>query len=189
MHHGALHCETFGIDFLVIHLHPGSIKRRREETKILLGKLEEIKKNTPNFIVLGDFNAHSPFDVELYDPEGVYMARKKRNDTGKGLDGNLDQDRLDFAVLSSFLSVPLYDVVEKYTQGMEERGSFPGRILGAVNKESDAQLVARLERIDYIMVSASMRNKCLSAKVCNGKENWFLSDHYPVIATFSNPSK
>ncbi len=184
MHHGALHCEVLGIDFLVIHLHPGSIERRREESKILLGKLEVIAKENTDFVVLGDFNAHSPFDNHLYDPKGQFLTRQKHNNQGKGLEGNLDHDRLDYAVISSFLSFPLYDVVEKYTYTMYERGSFPGRVLGAVNKETEEELLARLERIDYIMVSATLRKKCISAKVCNGKENWFLSDHYPVVAVF-----
>jgi exodeoxyribonuclease III len=35
LHHGALHCRINGIDYLVVHLHPGSIKRRREEAQIL----------------------------------------------------------------------------------------------------------------------------------------------------------
>jgi len=181
MHHGALHCKTQGIDFLVIHLHPGSIKRRREETRIILKKLEEIKEQTSKYVVLGDFNAHSPFDVDLYEPEGEFMTRQKKNYEDKGLDGNMDQDGLDYAVLSSFLSVPLYDVVQKHTKGMAERGSFPGRVLGAVNKETDEQLVARMQRIDYIMVSAELAKQCTSARVCNGKENWLISDHYPVM--------
>lgn len=184
MHHGALHCKTQEIDFLVIHLHPGSIKRRREEAKILLAKLAEIHEENADYIVLGDFNAHSPFDAELYDPEGDFMTRLKKGNQNKGLEGNLDHDRLDFAVISSFISFPLYDVVEKYTEGMSERGSFPGRVLGVVNDETDKQLISRLERIDYIMASANMRKKCVSAMVCNGKANWFLSDHYPVIAVF-----
>ncbi|MEM7371922.1 MAG: FAD-dependent oxidoreductase [Bacteroidota bacterium] len=187
LHHGALHCKTQGIDFLVVHLHPGSIKRRREESRILLDKVKEINQSNPNVVVLGDFNAHSPFDASLYDPDGDFMSRLTNNNREKGLDGNLDHDRLDVAVMSSFLSIPLYDVVEKYSHGMQERGSFPGRVLGAVNDETDEELQARLERIDYIMVSASMRNKCLTAKVHNGEANWFLSDHYPVSAVFSRP--
>ncbi|MFT4567719.1 MAG: hypothetical protein ACI9FN_002686, partial [Saprospiraceae bacterium] len=31
MHHGALHCMSNGIDYLVVHLHPGSVKVRQEE--------------------------------------------------------------------------------------------------------------------------------------------------------------
>jgi endonuclease/exonuclease/phosphatase family metal-dependent hydrolase len=86
--------------------------------------------------------------------------------------------------MSSSLALPLYDVVREKTTGMIERGSFPGRVLGPVNNETAEQLVSRLERIDYILVSPSLKEKCIDAKINNGKENWFLSDHYPVQAKF-----
>ena len=185
MHHGALHCKTFGIDFLVIHLHPGSIKRRREETQILISKLDEIKKQTTRHMVLGDFNGHSPHDEYLYDPNGYLISRLKESNAGKGLDGNLDGNTLDYAVLSYFLSIPLYDPVVSFSKDMAERGSFPGRILTSKNKETEEELKARLERIDYILVSSKLRDQCISAKVCNGEENWYLSDHYPVLVEFN----
>ena len=184
LHHGAFHGKTNGIDFLVVHLHPGSIKRRREETKILLEKLEQIKLENSKYIVLGDFNAQSPFDADLYDPDGYLLNRLRKSNKGKGIDGNLYLNDLDYSVIADFLSFPMYDVTKQYTTGMEERGSFPGRILASVNNETEEELVSRLERIDYILVSPGLVKKCVSSKVCNGKDNWYLSDHYPVIAEF-----
>lgn len=184
LHHGALHCKINGIDFLVVHLHPGSIMRRREELKILQSKLEEISSGTNNYMVLGDFNAHSPFDQHLYDPNGTLLTRLKKVNEGKKLSGNIDNGELDYAVISGFLSLPLYDVVKNYTSTLAERGSFPGRVLGSVNNETTEQLISRLERIDYILVSSEWATCCINARVCNGKENWFLSDHYPVVAEF-----
>ncbi len=184
LHHGALHCQTAGIDFLVVHLHPGSIKSRMEEAEILLRKLEKIKNENSRYIVLGDFNAHSPFDAHLYDSDGYLLKRLRENNSDKGINGNVFMNDLDFSVMASFLAFPLYDVARNYTTGINERGSFPGRVLGTFNNETTEQLVARLERIDYILVSPSMIEKCIDAKVNNGVENWFLSDHYPVQAKF-----
>ncbi|MCK0134549.1 endonuclease/exonuclease/phosphatase family protein [Arenibacter sp. S6351L] len=184
MHHGALHCTTSGIEFLVIHLHPGSFERRREEANILSRKLEEIIKTSSKYVVLGDFNAHSPFDADLYDPKGSLLTRLRESNKEKGINGNLVNESLDYAVMSKFLAVPLYDPVQKYTAGLMERGSFPGRVLGEVNQESMELLVSCMERIDYIMVSPELSKKCKDAQVHNGPENWFLSDHYPVSATF-----
>ncbi len=184
MHHGALHCKTSGIDFLVVHLHPGSINRRREEMKILLVKLEQIKAENTKYIVLGDFNAHSPFDADLYLPDGDLLTRLRNSNEGKGLDGNIDNGNLDYSVISGFLSAPLYDVTRNFSNGIEERGSFPAMALVPVNNESHEQLRARLERIDYILVSAELDANCTNAEVCNGEDNWYLSDHYPVFAEF-----
>ncbi|NKI27562.1 hypothetical protein HCG49_13410 [Arenibacter sp. 6A1] len=184
MHHGALHGKTNGIDFLVVHLNPSSTKVRRNEAQILSKKLETISKSNSDYIVLGDFNAHSPFDADLYDPNGYFLNRLRKSNVGKGLDGNLAHEQLDYAVMSKFISLPLYDVIPKFTNEMKNRGSFPGRVLAEINKESMEQLVSRLERIDYIMVSSSLAAKCTSAKVHNGEDNWYLSDHYPVSASF-----
>ncbi|MEN8203225.1 MAG: endonuclease/exonuclease/phosphatase family protein [Bacteroidota bacterium] len=186
MHHGALHCRTAGIDFLVVHLHPGSIKKRRKEMQILLKKIAEIRKSGDRFVVLGDFNAHSPFDAHLYDPEGPLLTRMREKGQNKAdLTGNLVNNNLDYAVLSGFLSFPLHDVLLPHSTTLWERGSFPGRVLGPLNGESSEQLDARMERIDYILVSESMAPDCVNAKICNGADNWDLSDHYPVIADFS----
>lgn len=184
LHHGALHCETAGIDFLVVHLHPGSIKSRKQETEILVHKLKEISKENPKYIILGDFNSHSPFDADQYDPDGYLMTRLQTSNADKGIAGNIFMNDLDYGVMSSFLAFPVYDVLRKYAKGMKERGSFPGRVLAPINNESTDQLVSRLERIDYILVSPSLNEKCIDAKVNNGRKNWLLSDHYPVQAKF-----
>ncbi len=183
MHHGALHCKTGGIDVFVIHFSPGSYKKRREEAKIILQKLEKVSESNQRYLVMGDFNAHSPFDADLYK-NNILLNRLRKSNADKPETGNLVYDELDFAVLSNFLAFPLIDVCQIQTNGMAERGSFPGRVLGEINNETDKQLIGRLERIDYILVSPELAKKCITAKVYNKEPNWYLSDHYPVGAEF-----
>lgn len=185
MSHGALHCQTNGIDFLVVHLHPGSYAKRRIEAGVLTEKVKQIRKTSARTMVLGDFNSHSPFDADLYPSNGYFLERLKKSNSGKGEDGNLDHGELDYGVMSAFLALPLYDVARKYTSGMQQRGSFPTRALGEINKETAEQLDSRKERIDFIMVSPDLYQKCTSAKVLNGEPTWYLSDHYPAVATFN----
>ena len=78
----------------------------------------------------------------------------------------------------------MLDVCQPFTIGMKERGSFPGQLLGEMNSESGEELIGRMERIDFIMVSPELSSKCTGASVCNREENYALSDHYPVIAEF-----
>ena len=184
MHHGALHCKTNGIDVFVIHFSPGSYLKRREEVSIILEKLDDVRKSNDKFIVLGDFNAHSPIDADLYDPNGALLTRLRESNKDKPLKGNLFNGNLDFSVISSLLAFPLLDACQPFTKGMEARGSFPGRVLGEVNNETSEELTDRLERIDFIMLSPELSKKCTNGKVCNGEENYFLSDHYPVITEF-----
>ena len=183
MHHGALHCKTGGIDVFVIHFSPSSYKKRREEAKIIIQKLEQIANSNSRYIVMGDFNAHSPFDADLYKNE-ILLNRYRKSNADKLNEGNLVDNEFDFAVLSSFLAFPLIDVCQKYTAGIAQRGSFPGRSLGKVNNETEEELVNRLERIDYILASPELGQNCVSAKVYNGEANWYLSDHYPVGTEF-----
>jgi endonuclease/exonuclease/phosphatase family metal-dependent hydrolase len=79
MHHGALHCLTGGMHVFVIHFSPGSFKKRREETKIILNKLEEAAGINSNYFVMGDFNAHSPFDADLYKNNLLLDRLRKSN--------------------------------------------------------------------------------------------------------------
>ena len=183
MHHGALHCITGGIDVFVIHFSPSSFQKRREEAKIIQQKLFEATKTNSNYIVMGDFNAHSPFDADLYKND-VLLNRLRKSNVDKQNNGNLVDNELDFAVVSGFIAFPLIDVCLKYTSGMSERGSFPARSLAVENNETAEELINRFERIDYILVSPEMAKKCKGAKVYNEKENWYLSDHYPVMAEF-----
>lgn len=147
-------------------------------------KLEEIKTVNSLYMVLGDFNAHSPFDAHLYDPDGSYMNRLREIYAGNESTGNLIMGDLDYSVISSFLAFPLYDVIRDKTSGMAERGTFPGMVLGPVNNETQSQITDRLERIDYILVSRELKELTGEADVHNGDDTWYLSDHYPVSATF-----
>jgi endonuclease/exonuclease/phosphatase family metal-dependent hydrolase len=184
MHHGALHCQTNGIDIFVVHLSPMSYLKRRKEASIILEKLTEVRKKNDRYVVLGDFNAHSPMDADLYNPNGALISRLRESNKDNPVEGNLFNGNLDYAVISAFLSFPLIDVCQPFTNGLDERGSFPGQVLGEINHETKEALISRNERIDYVLVSPELSTKCTAAKVCNGEENYFLSDHYPVIATF-----
>ena len=143
----------------------------------------EAAENNQQYLVMGDFNALSPFDADLYKNE-VLLNRMRESNADKPKTGNLVDNEMDFAVLSSFLSFPLIDVCQKLTEGIAERGSFPSRVLGEINNETDEQLLSRLQRIDFIMVSPELAKNCITAEVYNKKSNWYLSDHYPVGAVF-----
>ncbi len=181
MHHGALHCKTGGFDVFVIHFSPSSYKKRLKEADIILKKIARVAQNNSNYIVMGDFNALSPIDADLYKTD-VLLNRLRQSKSNKGQSGNLAYDALDYSVISHFLAHSLIDACQKFTKGINERGSFPGRILGKINAESDEDLVKRLQRIDFIFISPELGHRLIGAKVYNNRPNWYLSDHYPVGA-------
>jgi exodeoxyribonuclease-3 len=76
----------------------------------------------------------------------------------------------------------LQRTIEKYTLGYDERVSFPTQVF---ETEKGNERPESSKRIDYILVSPSLSEKCINAKVLNQKETFNLSDHYPVIAEFN----
>ncbi len=181
MHHGALHCQTWGIDFFVVHFSPFSYEKRHEEANIILSKLSEIKNEQNKYIILGDFNAVSPFDADFYNGNEKMMKRMRDYEAKNDHVRNLFFNELEYGVLSAFLSFPLIDVVQKYTYELDERISCPTQI---VEKEKNEEKPSNSSRIDYILVSPFLANICTNAKVSNGEATYYLSDHYPVIAEF-----
>ncbi len=181
MHHGTLHCKTHGVVFLVVHFSPFSYKKRNEEAEIILSKLAEIRETQDKYIVLGDYNAVSPFDAEYYKGNEEMMASLKESEKKHEHVQNLFLDNLEYGAISSYLSFPLIDVVQKYTTGLDQRISCPTQVF---EEEKGEGRNPNSKRIDYILVSPELGKLCIGASVANGLETFYLSDHYPVIAKF-----
>ena len=181
MHHGALHCQTWGIDFFVIHFSPFSYKKRNEEATIILSKLSNIKKEQKKYMVLGDFNAVSPFDADLYKGNEAMLKSMLESEKQHDHIRNLSDGQLEYGVISKNLGFPLIDVVQRFTSSLEQRISCPTRVF---EKEKGEGNHPHSKRIDYILTSPFLAEVCVNAIVSNGLRTFYLSDHYPVIAAF-----
>jgi exodeoxyribonuclease-3 len=181
MHHGALHCKISGIDFMVVHFSPFSYEKRHEEAKIVLQRLSRIAASQDKYIVLGDFNALSPFDADLYGNHSSLLNSIKASEVQHSHIRNLFLGQLEFGVMAAYLAFPLIDVTQKYTSGLDQRISCPTQVL---EKEKGEGRSERSMRIDYILTSPFLSEKCINAKVLNQEKTYYLSDHYPVIAEF-----
>jgi len=182
MHHGALHCKIAGIDFFIIHFSPHSYQKRNEESKIILKKLSKLSKEQNMFIVLGDLNSVSPFDGDLYKDKVTLLSSLRAAESQHSHIRNLLNGELEYGVIGSLLAYPLIDVTQKYTLGYDERVSFPTQVF---ETEKGNGRPESSKRIDYILVSPFLSEKCINAKVLNQKETFNLSDHYPIIAEFN----
>ena len=110
--HGMLHCKTWGIDVFVVHLSPADRDFRYKEAGIISEKIKAVKNE--NYVVLGDFNAHSPFDgdVDLNFPK--LLEKRQLSDEKNEKHNNLLDGQHDYSVMSTFLSLPLIDVLHRY---------------------------------------------------------------------------
>ena len=178
--HGMLHIATWDVDFFVVHLSPADRDFRFKEANIILDKINTISNE--NYIVLGDFNAHSPFDGELDLTFPKLLERKQKSDLKSEKHLNLLDGQHDYSVMSKFLSFPLIDVTQRFVKP-EERFTFPGKALIGVWQTAE-EVEQNKGRIDFIMTSRSLAKKCVNAEVFNREDTAMLSDHYPVMAEF-----
>ncbi|WP_420601848.1 endonuclease/exonuclease/phosphatase family protein [Flagellimonas sp.] len=178
--HGMLHCKTYGIDFYVVHLSPADAKFRLREAKMIV---QDIQKNqSDNYVILGDFNANSPFDA--YALEKNNGLREKYRPKSDAKHSNLLNGNFDYSVIGQFLACPAVDLalnkVDMVTQGY----TYPTPGLVGKYNNTDKSIVANRVRIDYIFASPNLANTCKAFNIFNQQETHGLSDHYPVMAEF-----
>ena len=181
MHHGALHCQVYGIDIFVIHFSPFSHQIRREEVNIILNKLSSLNAEQDKYLVLGDFNALSPFDAYLYKDKKGLLEDKRASEIKHDHVRNLLDDELEYGVIGAVLGYPLIDVVQRYTTTWGDRISFPTKVFDTEKGEGPSE---NSTRIDYIFSSPFLAKQCINAAVLNKKGTHYLSDHYPILAEF-----
>jgi len=180
--HGMLHCKTWNTDFFVVHLSPSDWKFRKKEAEIITQKIKECCTENDLYIVLGDFNAVSPFDADFNKNNPYQLERYRKSDQKNKKYKNLRDGEYDYSVISQFLSFGLTDVCYRFLNP-DKRTSFPTPINVPKRLTAEEMKVTK-HRIDFILVSPPLAAKCIDAKIFNGKENDYLSDHYPVMAVF-----
>lgn len=178
--HGMLHCETYGIDFFIVHLSPADCDFRLKEASIIAEKVKQC--NNEQYIILGDFNAHSPFDENLLKHNSS-LLKKYNNKEADSKHNNLRLGEFDYSVISSFISIPAIDVCQKFIE-IKERYTYPAPVLIGIWQTEEA-VNQNKERIDYIFTSPSLSKSCTNATIYNGKNTGTLSDHYPLIIELS----
>lgn len=183
--HGMLHAETWGIDFFVVHLSPADRDFRYKEALIIGEKIQNVKNE--NYIVLGDFNAHSPYDGDQDKIRESHLKRVRESDAKNEKHNNLLDGQFDYSVISSFLSLPLIDVTPRFVLA-NDRFTFPAESLIGTWQTKES-IVKNRVRIDYILVSRSMGKLSSNTHVFNGEDTTMLSDHFPLMAEFQYEDK
>ncbi len=178
--HGMLHAETQGIDFFVVHLSPADCDFRFKEANIIAEKVKNC--TNPNYIILGDFNAHSPFDSEALQ-HNQSLLKKYRTKKPDNKYSNLRLGDFDYSVMASFLAIPTIDVSLKFID-INHRYTFPAPALIGIYQTAN-EVKENKERIDYILTSPEISTRCTSATIYNNQETGSFSDHYPVMAEFN----
>ncbi|QCX39319.1 hypothetical protein FF125_13050 [Aureibaculum algae] len=182
--HGFLHCQTYGIDFFVVHLSPADVDFRLKEAHILAEKIKKVKSE--KFIVLGDFNAHSPFDEDLLK-RNKSLQQHYLNDKNESNYSNLRLGEFDYSVISAFLAIPAIDVSKNFIE-INNRFTYPTPVLIGTYQTA-TEVIQNKQRIDYILTSPIMSKSCKNVTIFNEGKPEGLSDHYPIMAEFNFENK
>lgn len=174
--HGMLHAQTYGLDIIVTHLSPFEWKYRLKEAEAITQYISE--NNLESCMVMGDFNAYSPFDADEVETHTQLRQNMQDWDKNHPEYGNMRGEQFDYSVLSKFLSIGFADPVKMFVPA-EQRMSYPAATLYEW-QWGDPRLKMLGERLDYILVSPALAPRCIDAAVHNGKELEGISDHYPV---------
>ena len=174
--HGMLHVKTHGLDMIVTHLSPHDWKFRLKEAQMLTSYIQD--NQLDNCMVMGDFNAYSPFDADWVETHAQLIENMQKWDAEQETYRNMRDGRFDYSVLSKFLSIGLTDICRLYVPA-DKRTTFPAAFLYGW-QHGDTRLHGIGERLDYILVSPSLVSRCLDARIHNGIETEGISDHYTV---------
>jgi len=176
--HGMLHAETYGINFFVVHLSPADCNLRLKEANIIAERIKGLEKE--NYIILGDFNSHSPFDAELLVQNHDLLEKYQANKSGAY--SNLRLGSFDYSVISTFIALPAVDISNPYVK-LRDRYTFPTTILFEPHEKEKQNRYQ--ERIDYIFTNPEISTSCTDVKIYNQGVTNELSDHFPIVAEFN----
>jgi endonuclease/exonuclease/phosphatase family metal-dependent hydrolase len=190
-HHGYLHCRTHSMDVIVTHLWPGTRRGQLLEASALKTLVTTLEQQGRTVILMGDFNAHSQADKTMLDQQAPLLARRLVGDQKRPpADRFIKNGVFTYDVMNTIFQTSLRDVVREQfdaqtTAKLHSLGSFPTLIL----PHSNSPRLQRgfLERIDFILTTPDLANRCTHAEVCRKAILNSFSDHYPIIAKFTYP--
>lgn len=179
--HGMLHAEVGGCEFFVVHLSPADVATRHREALTITRRVRALEGGP--YLLLGDFNAHSPVDTDIDQGRPDLLEKYRRRDRDSDGHLNLCLGEFDYSVLSTFLGLPAIDVVAARVEP-RRRFSFPAPALVGKYDHTPETIVASQERIDFILASPDLAARCTAAVIVNDGAADAISDHFPVIADF-----
>ena len=170
MSHGLLHGRTYGIEFLTLQLSGEDGEERRAESKRIVFRIQQLMQSGREAIVLGDFNAFSPFDATLYA-----CGRREARQPGIAA----PDKGSDYSVMSLYLGCRLVDL------GAQAPGAAADRLTWFAPKgwRTPLQTVPSYSRgrIDYILATPSVAARAGRCRVLSGERDRSGSGHQPIV--------
>lgn len=174
MHHAYLVASINNINVIVIHFSPVSYQKRQLEVKEVLARADLFPENEMTAI-MGDFNALSVKDAGNYDEKDLKVMKDREIKDSRIR--NLENGQFDYSVTEAMENAGFIDILWQYHKDFQ-----PTMPTGNYTAE-------HVKRIDFVYVNKTLQKKAVSAEIIRNDKTDKISDHYPVLVTFSLDSK
>lgn len=164
---GTIIANILDYQVAVLHLNPYEWEKRLEEINTIL---KETKPGTgkDKVIVMGDFNAMSAVDRDMYD------TKERIDALVKSKSKNANNGSYDYSVMQQMQNAGFID--SYWETNMQYGFTCPTRLHSTVGNKNNF-------RIDYIWLSGALKTSIKSCTVLYDNATHLLSDHYPVLLT------
>lgn len=173
--HGIMHVRTGGLDLIITHLSPFDWKFRLREAKQITSYIDSL--GLKDYLVAGDLNSFSPYDADRMTSLTKWRRNAAKGDAKRPQWSNLNEEGMfDLTTQTHFLSHGLTDPMPLFMPKAAERVTHP--TMYSRPKIGTREELAEIQtRIDYILLSPSLMQRCVGAQVVPVEG---VSDHYPV---------
>lgn len=166
MTHGFIMAKIAGYNFVVLHLNPHRYQKRREEMATILNNIElEAAKN--NWLIMGDFNSHTPLDKDRFKPGYIESRHKAAKEKNPNIENLVDGERIDFLVQQRMLDAGFVDAGLRYDESQKSK--------------TGKSVIRTNSRIDYIYTSKDLAKKIDYCAFMYDDFTKIFSDHVPVM--------
>jgi exodeoxyribonuclease III len=165
MTHGFITAQVHGYNICVLHLNPHLYRKRRAEIAVILQTLA-LQPNQKNWLIMGDFNSHTPLDSIKHKTGEIQAYQKKAMALHPQIhmENLVDSEYIDYTVQQQVLNAG-------FTDGAWQYNSMAPKDKAGVITNS---------RIDYIYLSKHLRKKIRYCAFIYDDFTKKYSDHRPV---------
>lgn len=167
-HHGMLHVETGGIQFLITHFSPFLSEHKEREATYIANYIKDIEEP---LMVMGDLNTLSPLDQAHYDEDN--MLEQLRG-TKHAWNCQTKDGMINYEPMNILLKTGLMDTT--HTEMLNY--SMPTKVHDNYKKR-------RFVRLDYMLANEALLPYKPVSYVIQNSATDYISDHYPIEGNIS----
>jgi exodeoxyribonuclease III len=171
MTHGFIMARIEQFNIVVLHLNPHLYKKRRAEIAQVIKNIS-LETDKKNWVIMGDFNSHSPLDKDRMTNGRVITVQKAAAVKNPKIENLVDGETIDFTVQQSMLTAGFTDAGYNYNN--------------KVKASTGKGIIVTDSRIDYIYTSKDLEKKIISCAFIYDDFTKVFSDHRPIIMELKN---